>query len=83
MITTRNRAVALRMVEERDIITVHPMDGNDAQTLFEAKLGIPENSEGIMKLTAALEYMPLAIAQAASYIRQRAPFLSEAIPSTV
>jgi tetratricopeptide (TPR) repeat protein len=73
MITTRNRAVALRMVEERDIITVHPMDGNDAQTLFEAKLGMPENLEGIMKLTAALEYMPLAIVQAASYIRQRAP----------
>ncbi|KAF4161066.1 hypothetical protein CNMCM6936_009710 [Aspergillus lentulus] len=67
------RAAALGMVEERDIITVHPMDGNHAQTLFEAKLGIPENSKDIMKLTAALEYMPLAIVQAASYIRQRAP----------
>ncbi|KAF4182175.1 hypothetical protein CNMCM8694_006086 [Aspergillus lentulus] len=66
-------AAALGMVEERDIITVHPMDGNHAQTLFEAKLGIPENSKDIMKLTAALEYMPLAIVQAASYIRQRAP----------
>lgn len=26
-----------------------------------------------MELTAALEYMPLAIVQAASYIRERAP----------
>ncbi|GIJ98192.1 hypothetical protein Aspvir_000307 [Aspergillus viridinutans] len=73
MITTRNRAVALRMVEERDIITVHPMDKTHAQMLFEAKLGIPENPKDIMKLTAALECMPLAIVQAASYIRQRAP----------
>jgi tetratricopeptide (TPR) repeat protein len=61
------------MVEERDIITVDPMDRGHARTLFEAKLGIPDKTEDIMELTAALEYMPLAIVQAASYIRQRAP----------
>ncbi|KAF7175615.1 hypothetical protein CNMCM7691_009180 [Aspergillus felis] len=44
-----------------------------AQKLLEAKLGIPENPKDIMKLTAALECMPLAIVQAASYIRERAP----------
>lgn len=61
MITTRNRAVALRMVEERDIITVRPMDETPARKLFEAKLGIPENPKDIVKLTAALECMPLAV----------------------
>ncbi|KAF7122933.1 hypothetical protein CNMCM5793_001109 [Aspergillus hiratsukae] len=73
IMTTRNRAVALRMVEERDIITVHPMDKIHARILFEAKLGVPENPSNIMELIAALEYMPLAIVQAASYIRERAP----------
>jgi tetratricopeptide (TPR) repeat protein len=61
------------MVEERDIIAVEPMDKIHARTLFEKRLGMPENQEDIMELTAALEFMPLTIVQAAAYIKQRAP----------
>ena len=42
---------------------------------FEKKLGEP-NSKDTAELVAALEYMPLAIVQAAVYISQRAPRFS-------
>jgi tetratricopeptide (TPR) repeat protein len=73
IMTTRSKGVASRMVEERDVIAVEPMDKIHARTLFEKKLGMPENQEDIMELTAALEFMPLTIVQAAAYIKQRAP----------
>jgi len=65
--------VAAKIVEERDIITIEPMDQIHAQTLFEKKLGKQENQEDITELITALEFMPLAIVQAAAYIKQRAP----------
>ncbi|KAE8550227.1 hypothetical protein EYB25_006448 [Talaromyces marneffei] len=73
IITTRSRGVAAKMVEDGDIIAVESMDQIHAQTLFEKKLGKQENQEDIIELIAALEFMPLAIVQAAAYIKQRAP----------
>ncbi|KAF2471726.1 uncharacterized protein BDR25DRAFT_324880 [Lindgomyces ingoldianus] len=66
---------ALKVVEQRDIITVKPMDEAQARTLFEKKLeGTRKvNSIDVDELTAALEYMPLAIMQAAAYLAQRGP----------
>jgi hypothetical protein len=71
--TTRSREVALRLVEQNDIIEVEPMDEAHAMALFKKKLGIQGDSKDIAELTAALEFMPLAIIQAAAYISQRAP----------
>jgi len=65
--------VAPRLVEERDIIDVAPMDEVHALALFEKKLGIQSNRKDIAELAAALEFMPLAVVQAAAYINQRAP----------
>jgi hypothetical protein len=45
----------------------------DAQRLLCVKLGASDNQEDIAELAEALEYMPLAIVQAAAYIRRRAP----------
>ncbi|KAH8722859.1 P-loop containing nucleoside triphosphate hydrolase protein [Phaeosphaeriaceae sp. PMI808] len=73
LITTRSRNAALRLVEQRDIIPVEPMEKRDALTLLQKKLGQQENSEEVTELAAALEYMPLAMAQAAAYISQRRP----------
>ncbi|KAH7119546.1 hypothetical protein B0J11DRAFT_582076 [Dendryphion nanum] len=73
LVTTRNKEAALKLVEQRDIITVEPMDKAEAQALFEKKLGAQGNSDEVGELAAALEYMPLAIVQAAAYITQRAP----------
>jgi hypothetical protein len=63
----------LELVEQRDIITVEPMDEMHALALFKKKLGAQEDLNDIAELAAALEFMPLAIAQAAAYISQRAP----------
>jgi tetratricopeptide (TPR) repeat protein len=73
LITTRTRSVASKLVEESDIIVVEPMDEGHAVALLEVKLGTQSDRNGIVELAAALEFMPLAIVQAAAYIRQRAP----------
>jgi hypothetical protein len=49
------------------------MDEVHALALFEKKLGIQSNRKDIAELAAALEFMPLAVVQAAAYINQRAP----------
>jgi hypothetical protein len=74
--TTRSKGVASRIVEESNIIAVEPMDETHALALFETKLGMQANREDVIELTAALEFMPVAIVQAAAYIKQRAPRFS-------
>lgn len=66
------------MVEDRDIISVEPMDEIHAITLFDKKLGVQAAREDVIQLTTALEFMPLAIVQAAAYVKQRSPRLSVA-----
>ncbi|KAH8589491.1 hypothetical protein B0O99DRAFT_692387 [Bisporella sp. PMI_857] len=73
LITTRSKDVALKLVEQRDIIAIEPMSKPDALTLLEKKLEWHDDGDNAIKLAAALEFMPLAIVQAAAYISQRAP----------
>ncbi|MCJ1386364.1 hypothetical protein MMC17_009490, partial [Xylographa soralifera] len=73
LITTRSRNVAQKLVEQCNIIAVEPMSRADALALFEKKLGKQRESQDIAELAVALEFMPLAIVQAAAYISQRAP----------
>ena len=73
LITTRSREAALKLVEPCDVIAVDPMDEAHALVLFEKKLGVQEDSNDIAELAGALEFMPLAIVQAAAYISERAP----------
>jgi hypothetical protein len=79
LITTRTKLAALQLVEDNSLIAVEPMDKVDAVALLEKKLGMQEDSvtdgniSDIGELAAVLEYMPLAIVQAAAYICQRAP----------
>jgi hypothetical protein len=75
LITSRSKEAAFKLVEKSDIIEVEPMDGAHAVALFKKKLGKP-NSRDVAELVEALEYMPLAIVQAAAYISQRAPRFS-------
>ena len=72
LVTTRSRSVALKSVEDYDIIAVEPMDEADAVALFERKLSIQGDREDTLELVVSLDFMPLAIVQAAAYIRQRA-----------
>jgi hypothetical protein len=77
LITSRSREVALVLTEaEDDIISVEPMDESQANALFCKKLGGGHDEQPVAELLEALDYMPLAISQAAAYIRQRAPRIS-------
>jgi hypothetical protein len=72
IITSRTREVALKMVDYKDLIEFKPMERSEALELFERKLEQRETQESRL-LVEELEFMPLAIVQAASYIRTRAP----------
>ncbi|KAK0724111.1 hypothetical protein B0H67DRAFT_99888 [Lasiosphaeris hirsuta] len=73
LVTSRSREAASQLVEDRCIIAVDPMGKEDALTLLQRKLCQHEVGDGMDELTTALEYMPLAIVQAAAYISQTWP----------
>lgn len=52
---------------------VRPMDEEHALALLEKELGQQADRTDLMALACALEYMPLAIAQAAAYIQKATP----------
>jgi hypothetical protein len=71
LITTRTKSVASKLVEPRDIILVDPMIDMDAIELLQKKLeGVPDEHD-LKELAGLLEYMPLAIVQAAAYIQEK------------
>ncbi|KAJ5185564.1 hypothetical protein N7491_006568 [Penicillium cf. griseofulvum] len=73
IITSRTKKAALEMVDHKDLIEVKPMERSEALVLLHKKLEQLGESQESQQLVDALEFMPLAIVQAASYIRQRAP----------
>ncbi|CAG8306664.1 unnamed protein product [Penicillium salamii] len=73
MITSRNKEVALRIVDHRDIIKVEPMEKLEAIELLQRKAELPAETPDILELVEELDFMPLAIIQAAGYIVHRKP----------
>jgi hypothetical protein len=71
IVTTRSREMAAGLVDDVDIVAVQPMVEELALGLLERKLGPQANGTTAKQLVAALEYMPLAVSQAAAYIKQR------------
>jgi hypothetical protein len=71
LITTRTRSVAIKLVEPRDVIVVDPMINTDAIALLKKKLDGLTDDHDLEELASILEYMPLAIVQAAAYIQQK------------
>lgn len=63
----------LKMVDYKDLVQVKPIERSEALELLQRKLQLPEKSQENRQLVEELEYIPLAIIQAASYIRIRAP----------
>jgi tetratricopeptide (TPR) repeat protein len=78
VVTSRSVSVASYLVEEQDIFRVKPMHFTDAQNLLQKKLMGDVATEGVPvnELAVALEYMPLALVQAAAYISKRGPHYS-------
>ncbi|KAH7061833.1 TPR domain protein [Paraphoma chrysanthemicola] len=74
LVTSRTRRAATQVVEESDIIPIQPMHDAAAHALLCKKLGgIREEDDSIAELATTLDHMPLALVQAAAYIRERAP----------
>ena len=76
LITSRHRLEARKLVEESSIVDVEPMQEPDAVKLLQRKLPKDSKPEEIATLASALEYMPLAMVRAASYISLNRPFCS-------
>ena len=73
LITSRNAELAYDLVGSRaNIVEVKPMDEGDALALLQKKLSFDADEKAV-ELLQALDYMPLAITQAAAYIERRAP----------
>jgi hypothetical protein len=74
LITSRSRDMAFRLTgSQKDIIGVAPMGEGHALTLLYKKLEADTVEGDAVELVGSLDYMPLAITQAAAYISQRAP----------
>lgn len=73
IVTTRNRGVALDIASHKNIIEVQPINQNEALDLLRKKLGTLTEHDRMAQLAQGLEFMPLAIVQAASYITHRSP----------
>ncbi|KAJ3569922.1 hypothetical protein NPX13_g5913 [Xylaria arbuscula] len=74
LVTTRNRDLANRLTGRyNDIIDIGPMDQEHALALLARKSKEDADMDMATNLVEVLEYMPLAISQAAAYIQRRAP----------
>ncbi|KAK4183100.1 kinesin light chain, partial [Podospora australis] len=74
IITTRDKDLAFRLIGRRqNMIEVGPMVQTEALTLLEKKLGSLPDMDVAAALVEALDFVPLAISQAAAYIQARAP----------
>ena len=71
LFTTRSRHTATQLVDVRDVIAVSPMSEEHAKQLLEKKLGRQHNEEDVGELARELDFIPLAITQAAAYVQQR------------
>ncbi|KAK1969104.1 TPR-like protein [Colletotrichum sublineola] len=80
LVTSRRKDVAERLTgSSRNVLSIEAMDENQAHQLLRNKLQGAHDEEVASELLQALEYMPLAITQAAAYILRQAP---RASPST-
>ncbi|EAU30101.1 predicted protein [Aspergillus terreus NIH2624] len=80
LITSRNDRAARNLVgSDGDVITVQPMNEEESVALLKLRLLDPpseESREDERALVQALEYIPLAITQAGSYIASRSPLIT-------
>jgi tetratricopeptide (TPR) repeat protein len=69
--TTRDRRVGVNLVPGRHPISVQPMNPSEARILLEKRVEGRSTAEEQEELLKALDYLPLAISQAAAFITER------------
>ena len=74
LVTSRTKRAATQVLEDSDIIPIELMHDAAAHALLRKKLrDADEDDDSITTLATTLDHMPLALVQAAAYIRERAP----------
>lgn len=69
IITTRNKETGSRLLKGKRPIEVRKMDAGESDQLFRTKLKKEDlNSNVLLVLSSRLEYLPLAIVQATTFI---------------
>lgn len=76
LFTSRDRNAVSGLVRDTDRYSVGAMSEEEAVTLLERRLGTRCNREAVVRLAESLSCMPLAMTQAAAYIRRRSPACS-------
>ncbi|KAI7247500.1 hypothetical protein KC343_g6624, partial [Hortaea werneckii] len=72
LVTSRSRDAAGELVDWKNIVAVGPMDTEQAVALLNRKLDRKYDMRNVAALAQALDFIPLAMAQAAAYICQSA-----------
>ena len=70
LFTTRDQITAGRLTREDNLLKVDKMSEDDAQKLLSKKFKTSYDPAQISQLAQSLEYLPLALIQAASYIQR-------------
>ncbi|KAF4340256.1 tpr domain protein, partial [Fusarium beomiforme] len=79
LVTTRNRDLAFRLVGiHNNVHHVGPMTEQESLSLLQNRLGTLGDVSVAPELVASLDFVPLAISQAAAYISRRTPRTSVA-----
>ena len=73
IITSRNSAAVRTVVEASDVIQIEPMDPLEASALLHSSMTVSIVESNASELVARLEFIPLAIVQAAAFISKRSP----------
>ncbi|KAJ6084179.1 hypothetical protein N7486_010979 [Penicillium sp. IBT 16267x] len=73
IVTSRDKGVARNIARHSDTIEVQPMNEAEALNLLQRKLSTSSEQRNMMQLVKTLDYMPLAIVQAAAYITHHMP----------
>jgi len=70
IVTSRNKETAKELVDRKEIVVVEPMEEEQALALLRKKLETWYTEQYAPRLARELDFMPLALAQAAAYICQ-------------
>jgi tetratricopeptide (TPR) repeat protein len=73
LVTSRTTDAASKVVGRSSIISVEQMGAEHAVELLRKKLDCDHTDDEALQLTKALDYMPLAVNQAAAYISHMSP----------
>lgn len=77
LVTSRSRDVAFKLTgAHSSIVEIKPMDKDAALALLQKKLGRVDSEDEAVQLIQSLDAMPLALTQAAAFIKKRAPRMS-------